>query len=186
MFIATEETPNPATLKFLPGRAVMGEKPVADFPEIQSAARSPLATSLFALPGVAGVFLGSDFITITKTPDTAWAALKPIALGAVMEHFVKGLPIIDAGSEEVATESTEEDSEIVAQIKDLIETRVRPAVASDGGDIVFQGFDSGTGTVFLQLRGACSGCPSSTLTLRNGIETMLRQYVPEVNAVESI
>jgi Fe-S cluster biogenesis protein NfuA len=187
MFIQTESTPNPATLKFLPGREVMGDGSVADFPTREAAERSPLARALFAVPGVARVFFGSDFISVTKTDDD-WKHMKPAVLGAIMEHFTRGLPLIEAGSEEADDETSfgEGDPEVVAQIRELIDTRVRPAVAADGGDIIFKGFDGGAGIVFLHMRGSCAGCPSSTLTLKNGIENMLRHYVPEVNAVEAV
>ncbi len=184
MFIETESTPNPATLKFLPGRMVMGGG-TADFASPASAARSPLAGALFALPGVARVFLGSDFITVTKTDAEDWVELKPQVLGAVMEHFVAGLPVIEGESlpsdeDEIAPA----DLEVVAQIKELLDTRVRPAVAGDGGDIVFRGYRDGV--VRLHMQGACSGCPSSRATLKHGIENMLRHYVPEVVAVEQV
>jgi Fe-S cluster biogenesis protein NfuA len=188
MFIQTEPTPNPATLKFLPGRAVMGVSPVADFPDAEAGARSPLASALFAIPEVERVFFGADFITITKR-EGDWRHLKPVILGAIMEHFTKGLPLFtEEGALEDEAEPVYEGevAEIVAQIKELIETRVRPAVAGDGGDIIFKSFDGGSGTVFLHMRGACAGCPSSTMTLRNGIENMLRHYVPEVTAVEAV
>jgi Fe-S cluster biogenesis protein NfuA len=184
MFIETEGTPNPATLKFLPGRAVMGAG-TADFASAEAAARSPLAGALFALPGVARVFLGGDFITVTKTEATEWQALKPQVLGAVMEHFVAGRPIIDGADADALDEDVApEDAEIVAQIKELLDTRVRPAVAGDGGDIVFRGYREGI--VRLHMQGACSGCPSSRATLKHGIENMLRHYVPEVVAVEQV
>ncbi len=187
MFIQTESTPNPATLKFLPGRDVMGEGAVADFPDSAAAARSPLAAALFTVPEVSRVFFGADFISVTKSGGD-WKHLKPAILGTIMEHFTRGLPVIaEAGAErEDDTQFGEGDPEIVAQIKELIETRVRPAVAADGGDIIFKGFEGGSGIVFLHLRGSCAGCPSSTVTLRNGIENMLRHYVPEVSAVESV
>ena len=186
MFIQTESTPNPATLKFLPGRAVLREG-AADFPTRASAEKSPLARRLFEIEGVAGVMFGHDFITVTKS-GTDWPQLKPMILGAIMEHFTQGLPVIEG---EAAPAGPKEDydpadEEIVVQIKELLETRVRPAVAQDGGDIVFRGFEGKSGTVFLNLRGACAGCPSSTATLKNGIENMLRHYVPEVNAVEAV
>jgi Fe-S cluster biogenesis protein NfuA len=188
MFIQTESTPNPATLKFLPGRDVMGEAAVADFPDRDSAARSPLAATLFGIPEIGRVFFGSDFISVTKT-DGDWRHLKPAILGAIMDHFTRDLPLLtaDASAASGAGESfAEDDSEIVGQIKELIETRVRPAVAGDGGDIIFKGFDGAAGTVFLELRGSCAGCPSSTMTLKNGIESMLRHFIPEVNAVEAV
>jgi Fe-S cluster biogenesis protein NfuA len=187
MFIETEGTPNPATLKFLPGRDVMGAG-TADFAAPALAARSPLASALFALPGIMRVFLGSDFITVTKSGDIDWQALKPQVLGAIMEHFVAGRPVMDASADEAEDDTDEdvapEDLEIVAQIKELLDTRVRPAVASDGGDIIFRGFREGV--VKLHLQGACSGCPSSRATLKHGIENMLRHYVPEVVAVEQV
>jgi Fe-S cluster biogenesis protein NfuA len=184
MFIETEGTPNPATLKFLPGCAVMGTG-TADFALPEAAERSPLAKVLFALPGVARVFLGADFVTVTKSEDTEWQALKPQVLGAVMEHFVAGRPVIEgaaaaADEEDVAPE----DQEVVDQIKELLDTRVRPAVASDGGDIVFRGYSKGI--VRLHMQGACSGCPSSAATLKHGIENMLKHYVPEVVSVEQV
>lgn len=188
MFIQTESTPNPATLKFLPGREVMGDGAVADFPDRASAGRSPLADALFRLPEVGRVFFGADFISVTKT-DGDWRNLKPMILGAIMEHFTQNLPLLAEGTGaevEDAGSVSEADAEIVEQIKELIETRVRPAVAGDGGDIIFKGFDGAAGTVFLQLRGSCAGCPSSTMTLKNGIENMLRHFIPEVNAVEAV
>jgi Fe-S cluster biogenesis protein NfuA len=184
MFIETEGTPNPATLKFLPGRDVMGGG-TADFASADTATRSPLASTLFALPGVARVFLGSDFITVTKTDAVAWQSLKPQVLGAIMEHFVAGRPVVEGEAElSVDEDVAPEDLEIVAQIKELLDTRVRPAVAGDGGDIVFRGYREGV--VQLYLQGACSGCPSSRATLKHGIENMLRHYVPEVVAVEQV
>ncbi len=185
MFIQTESTPNPSTLKFLPGREVMGEGAVADFASREAAERSPLARALFETPEVSRVFFGADFISVTKL-DGDWKHLKPAILGAIMEHFTRGLPLIDGAAEEVEETPTSDDDEIVAQIKDLIETRVRPAVAQDGGDIIFRGFDEKTGIVSLHMRGSCAGCPSSTMTLKNGIENMLRHYVPEVTAVEAV
>ncbi len=185
MFIETEGTPNPATLKFLPGRDVMGTG-TADFASPDVAARSPLAGALFALPGISRVFLGADFITVTKTDETDWQALKPQVLGAIMEHFVAGRPVMEAShqDEDADEDVAPEDMEIVAQIKELLDTRVRPAVASDGGDIVFRGFREGV--VKLHMQGSCSGCPSSRATLKHGIENMLRHYVPEVVAVEQV
>ena len=184
MFIETEGTPNPATLKFLPGIPVIPYG-TADFASAASAGRSPLAVSLFGLPGVARVFLGADFITVTKNDVLDWPALKPQVLGAIMEHFIAGRPVLDG---EAAAEAEEdvapEDREIVDQIKELIDTRVRPAVASDGGDIVFRGFRDGI--VRLHMQGSCSGCPSSAATLKHGIENMLRHYVPEVVGVEQV
>jgi Fe-S cluster biogenesis protein NfuA len=184
MFIETEDTPNPATLKFLPGRYVM-ETATADFASPASAARSPLASALFDLPGVARVFLGVDFITVTKTGDTVWQSLKPQVLAAIMDHFVAGRPVIEGDADEALDEDiAPEDQEIVEQIKELLDTRVRPAVAGDGGDIVFRGYRDGV--VRLHMQGACSGCPSSRATLKHGIENMLRHYVPEVVAVEQV
>ena len=183
MFIQTEETPNPATLKFLPGREVAGST-TADFPEPESAGRSPLAERLFAIDGIAGVFLGADFVTVTKAEDKEWYLLKPAVLGIIMEHFTAGRPVLLSDAAEPAENASEEDSEVVAQIKELLDTRVRPAVAQDGGDIVFQGFEDGV--VFLHMQGACSGCPSSTATLKMGIENMLRHYIPEVLEVRAV
>ncbi|HXL71951.1 MAG TPA: NifU family protein [Rhizomicrobium sp.] len=186
MFIQTEATPNPATLKFLPGRTVMGEGAVADFPSRENAARSPLARALFETPEVSRVFFGSDFISITKG-DGDWKHLKPALLGVIMEHFTRDLPLIEGAVEETDDASYGEgDPEVVAQIRELIDTRVRPAVAQDGGDIIFKGFDGSTGIVSLHMQGSCAGCPSSTMTLRNGIENMLRHYVPEVTAVQAV
>jgi Fe-S cluster biogenesis protein NfuA len=186
MFIQTESTPNPATLKFLPGRDVLGQG-IADFPTRESAAKSALAQRLFEIEGVSGVMFGADFITVTKT-GADWPQLKPMILGAIMEHFTQGLPVIEGESQAAGPreEYDAADEEIVVQIKELLDTRIRPAVAQDGGDIVFRGFEGQSGTVFLNLRGACAGCPSSTATLKNGIENMLRHYIPEVNAVEAV
>jgi Fe-S cluster biogenesis protein NfuA len=184
MFIETEGTPNPATLKFLPGRDVMGFS-TADFASAVSATRSPLATGLFALPGVARVFLGGDFITVTKTDDASWQALKPQVLGIIMDHFVAGLPVIESDGSDIDEEDVDEsDREVVDQIKELLDTRVRPAVAGDGGDLVFRGYRDGI--VRLHMQGACSGCPSSSATLKLGFENMLKLYVPEVVAVEQV
>ena len=186
MFIETEGTPNPATLKFLPGRTVMAAG-TADFASPSAAARSPLADALFALPGVVRVFLGTDFVTVTKAGETEWETLRPQVLGAIMEHFMSGRPVLEAGEAGTSLDEEEvlpEDREVVDQIKELLDTRVRPAVAGDGGDIVFRGFRDGV--VRLHMQGACSGCPSSTATLKHGIENMLRHYVPEVVAVEQV
>ncbi len=183
MFIETEGTPNPATLKFLPGRDVMATG-TADFAGPDLAARSPLAQALFDLPGVARVFLGGDFVTVTKSDLADWASLRPQVLGAIMEHFVAGRPVIEGAGDEIAEDVAPEDQEVVDQIKDLLDTRVRPAVAGDGGDIVFRGYRDGV--VRLHMQGACSGCPSSSATLKHGIENMLRHYVPEVQSVEQV
>jgi len=183
MFIQTEQTPNPATLKFLPGCTVM-ESGTANFPERGAAARSPLAERLFLLPEIAGVFLGTDFITVTKNGDTEWHELKPAVLAAIMEHFTAGRPVIIGDQSDAAGDAAGEDSEIVSQIKELLETRVRPAVAMDGGDITFEDFEDGI--VYLHMQGSCSGCPSSTATLKAGIENMLRHYIPEVTEVRAI
>jgi Fe-S cluster biogenesis protein NfuA len=183
VFIQTEETPNPATLKFLPGREVAGST-TADFPEPESAARSPLAERLFAVDGITGVFLGADFVTVTKAEDKEWYLLKPAVLGVIMEHFTAGRPVLLGEAPEQVENVSEADSEVVAQIKELLDTRVRPAVAQDGGDIIFQGFEDGV--VFLHMQGACSGCPASTATLKMGIENMLRHYIPEVLEVRAV
>jgi Fe-S cluster biogenesis protein NfuA len=190
MFIQTQPTPNPATLKFLPGRDVSPATPY-EFISPDEAAASPLASALFVITGVRTVFLGNDFVSITKSEDADWAVLKPQALAAIMDHFVSGAPVIadvaraeaPAAEDDVVYEG--ETAEIVAEIKELIATRVRPAVANDGGDIIFKRFDVDTGIVHLSMRGACSGCPSSTLTLKQGVENLLRHYVPEVTAVEA-
>jgi Fe-S cluster biogenesis protein NfuA len=182
MFIQTEATPNPATLKFLPGRAVL-ENGTLDLRDRDEAAQSPLAERLFAIDGVSGVFFGSDFIAVTKDAGE-WQQLKPMILGAIMEHFMSGAALLAAGGTE-QTEADEffeaADAETVATIKELIETRVRPAVANDGGDITFRGFKDGV--VYLNMKGACSGCPSSTATLRHGIQNLLRHFVPDVTEV---
>jgi Fe-S cluster biogenesis protein NfuA len=190
MFIQTESTPNPATLKFLPGKVVL-EAGTADFRDAESArAASPLAAKLFDVPGVTGVFFGYDFVTVTKDgPD--WQHLKPAILGGIMEHFMSGQPVMAAGAQderEAVADGEEfydkEDEEIVLTIKELLDTRVRPAVAQDGGDITFRGYENGT--VFLHMKGACAGCPSSTATLKHGIQNLLRHFVPEVQQVEQV
>ncbi len=181
MFIQTESTPNPLTLKFLPGVAVLAEG-TAFFTSAESAKDAPLAQALFAIDGVTAVFFAVDFLSVTKNENADWASLKPLLLHTIMDHFVAGRPVIKPAS--TSTASTEEDSPLVAQIKELIETRVRPAVAMDGGDIVYRGFHDGI--VQLELHGACSGCPSSSATLKSGIENMLKHYVPEVLAVEAV
>jgi Fe-S cluster biogenesis protein NfuA len=185
MFIQTEATPNPATLKFLPGRPVL-DTGTLEMRDRDEAAKSPLAERLFDVPGVSGVFFGSDFITVTKA-DSDWPQLKPAILGAIMEHFMSGAPMLRGDA--VAGEAEEEffdaaDAETVATIKELIETRVRPAVANDGGDITFRGFKEGV--VYLAMKGACSGCPSSTATLRHGIQNLLRHFVPDVTEVRPV
>ena len=188
MFIQTEATPNPATLKFLPGRDVLTGEP-RDFRSPEIAAVSPLATGLFAISGVTGVFLGSDFISVTKD-ETNWAHIKPAILGVIMDHFLSGKPVIAEGStpvvdfNEVEEFFDESDSETVEVIKELLATRVRPAVAMDGGDIIFKGFKEGQ--VFLHMQGACSGCPSSSATLKSGIENLLRHFVPGVEGVQQV
>ena len=185
MFIQTETTPNPATLKFLPGRPVLANGTL-DMRDAAEAARSPLAEGLFAIPGIGGVFLGADFITVTKTTGE-WQQLKPAILGVIMEHFMSGAPILreDAGAESAADEFFDaKDAETVATIKELIETRVRPAVANDGGDITFRGFKDGV--VYLNMQGSCSGCPSSTATLKHGIQNLLRHFVPDVTEVRPV
>jgi Fe-S cluster biogenesis protein NfuA len=184
MFIQTESTPNPATLKFLPGQTVL-EAGTADFPSSEAAQKSPLARRVFATGDVEGVFLGTDFVTVTKAETAAWDHIKPQILGAIMEHFQSGEPVIEG--EQAASGHAEHDgpdAEIVGQIKELLDTRVRPAVAQDGGDITFHGFDRGV--VYLHMQGACAGCPSSTLTLKMGIENLLRHYIPEVTEVRPV
>lgn len=182
MFIQTEETPNPATLKFIPGEVVM-QKGTMDFPHAQAAEKSPLAQALFGVEGVTGVFYGTDFISVTKRPDVDWQILKPAILAGIMEHFTRGIPLLTEG-ESIKETYSEEDKHIVEQIKDLLDERIRPAVAQDGGDILFVRFEDNV--VYLKMQGACSGCPSSTATLKMGVENMLRHYVPEVEAVEAI
>ena len=184
MFIQTEATPNPATLKFLPGQTVL-ETGSADYPDSATAGNSPLARRLFAVEGVCGVFFGTDFVTVTKEDGRAWEHLKPAILGAIMEHFQSGAPVIEGENTESGhTAHDGPDAEIVNQIKELLDTRVRPAVAQDGGDITFHGFDKGV--VYLTMKGACAGCPSSTMTLKMGIENLLRHYIPEVTEVRPV
>jgi Fe-S cluster biogenesis protein NfuA len=184
MFIQTESTPNPATLKFLPGQTVL-ELGTADFPNADAAAKSPLARRIFAAGGVTGVFFGTDFVTVTKADDVEWQHIKPDILGAIMEHYQSGAAVIDGeASGGGHAEHIGEDGDIVRQIKELLDTRVRPAVAQDGGDITFHGFDRGV--VYLHMQGACAGCPSSTLTLKMGIENLLRHYIPEVTEVRPV
>ncbi|MEL6724171.1 MAG: NifU family protein [Pseudomonadota bacterium] len=193
MFIQTEPTPNPDTLKFLPGQDVTGMTGPYDFASVEEAGTSPLAQALFDVQGVVRVFLGADFVSISKDPDADWKHVRPMALAAIMDHFVAGLPVMATSGSAAVTASegaTADDyegdaKEIVGEIIELIETRVRPAVAQDGGDIVFHGFDVDSGIVHLAMRGACAGCPSSTMTLKQGIENMLKAYVPEVTAVEA-
>ncbi|HKA72850.1 MAG TPA: NifU family protein [Xanthobacteraceae bacterium] len=185
MFIQTEATPNPATLKFLPGRTVLASGTL-DMRDLDEASRSPLAERLFGIKGISGVFFGNDFITVSKS-DGEWQQLKPAILGAIMEHFMSGEPLLrDAGAVPAEAEEFFEpaDAETVATIKELIETRVRPAVANDGGDITFRGFKDGV--VYLNMKGACSGCPSSTATLRHGIQNLLRHFVPDVTEVRPV
>ncbi len=183
MFIQTEETPTPATLKFLPGREVMSAG-TADFPTRDTAARSPLATRLFGVADVAAVFLGADFVTVTKAPEVDWQVLKPAVLGAIMEHFTSGDLVIQEAAGPAHASGDGDNDEIVSQIVELLDTRVRPAVAMDGEDIVFHGFEEGV--VYLHMQGSCSGCPSSTVTLKMGIENLLRHYVPEVREVQAV
>ena len=178
MFIQTEDTPNPATLKFIPGVSVLSGD-TAEFNSLEAAKSSPLATRLFAIDGVESVFFSGDFLAVTKAEQLDWFVLKPSVLAGIMEHFASGLPIIEIKNEGIASE--EDASETVQQIKHLLDTRVRPAVAMDGGDITFHSFEDGV--VTLQMRGACQGCPSSTATLKMGIENMLRHYIPEVREV---
>jgi Fe-S cluster biogenesis protein NfuA len=186
MFIQTEATPNPATLKFLPGRAVL-DTGTLDMATKEAAAQSPLATRLFDVPNVGGVFFGADFISVTKT-DGEWQQIKPAILGAIMEHYMSGAPLLAADAQPAAGADDEffdaRDADTVATIKDLIETRVRPAVAGDGGDITFKGYKEGV--VYLHMKGACSGCPSSTATLKHGIQNLLHHFVPEVVDIQPV
>ena len=183
MFIQTESTPNPATLKFLPGQTVL-DAGTADFPTNETAWDSPLATRIFAVSGVAGVFFGTDFVTVTKDEAVAWDHIKPAILGAIMEHYQSGQPVMTGETASGHAAHDGPDGEIVGQIKELLDTRVRPAVAQDGGDITFHGFERGI--VYLHMQGACAGCPSSTLTLKMGIENLLRHYIPEVLEVRPV
>ena len=193
MFIQTEPTPNPDTIKFLPGETVAGSAGPFDFASESEAGISPLARAVFSVSGVTRVFLGADFLSVSKEEATDWKHVRLMVLAAIMDHYVAGLPVIDEGvtaSAEIdgvtsAADYEGETAEIVEEILELIETRVRPAVAQDGGDIIFQRFDSDSGIVHLSMRGACAGCPSSTMTLKQGIENMLKAYIPEVNAVEA-
>jgi Fe-S cluster biogenesis protein NfuA len=191
MLIRTEQTPNPATRKFLPGQAVMGAG-TRDFADSESAEASPLARALFDSGMVEGVFYGRDFVSVTAAPAVSWSDLEPLVLETLLDHFVSGAPLFAPGSaagihvadEPPALEEDPADSEIIDQIKELIETRVRPAVAQDGGDIVYKGYRDGR--LYLSLHGACSGCPSSTVTHKRGIESLIRHYVPEVETVEAV
>jgi Fe-S cluster biogenesis protein NfuA len=186
MFIQTEATPNPTTLKFLPGRAVLGEEDAIEFRDPAESEGSPLAARLFEIDGVTSVFLGSDFISVTKS-EGEWQHLKPAILGAIMEHYLSGEATTHGDPQQydgVNESYAPEDEETVKTIKELLDTRVRPAVAQDGGDITFQGYRDGV--VFLHMRGACSGCPSSTATLRHGIENLLRHFIPEVQEVRPV
>ena len=186
MFIQTEATPNPATLKFIPGRAVMAEGTL-DIRDASGARNSPLAAALFSIDGVSGVFYGSDFISVTKTAGE-WQHLKPAILGAIMEHFMSGAPLLAGEAEPASSEAAEffapADAHTVESIKELLETRIRPAVAGDGGDITFKGFRDGI--VYLAMKGACAGCPSSTATLKHGIQNLFKHFLPEVQAVEQV
>ncbi len=184
MFIQTESTPNPATLKFLPGEAVL-DAGTADFPNAEAAAASPLARRIFEAGSVTGVFLGLDFVTVTKAADVAWEHAKPAILGAIMSHYQSGDPVLQGAQADTGHAAHDgPDSDVVRQIKELLDTRVRPAVAQDGGDITFHGFDRGV--VYLHMQGACAGCPSSTLTLKMGIENLLRHYIPDVLEVRPV
>ncbi|MFD1107665.1 NifU family protein [Sphingobium olei] len=191
MLIETELTPNPATIKFLPGREVMGAG-TRDFASPEDAEASPLADALFSLGDVTGVFFGSDFVSVTIAPGAEWSDVKPDVLATLLDHFSANMPLFAPGSaagimvpeDDASFADNPEDAEIVEQIRDLIDTRVRPAVANDGGDIIYRGFDKGT--VYLKMQGACSGCPSSSATLKNGIEQLLKHYVPEVTEVRAV
>ncbi len=187
MFIQTESTPNPATLKFLPGRDVLG-RGGRDFADASAAEASPLARALMGVNGVTRVYLGADFLTLTKAEGVDWAHIKPHALAAIMDHFTSGAPVLlnDATARNAPQAYEGKAAEIVRELVEIIDQRVRPAVARDGGDIIFHSWDHDAGIVFLEMHGACAGCPSSTVTLKNGIENMLKHYVPEVNAVEQV
>ncbi len=191
MLIETESTPNPATLKFLPGRTVM-DTGTRDFASPEEADASPLAETLFGLGDVTGVFFGRDFISVTAAPGSEWSSLRPEVLSVLLDHFSAAMPLFRAGSAakiqvagaDAAFGDDPADSDIIEQIQDIIETRIRPAIANDGGDIIYQGFNKGL--VYLKMQGACAGCPSSTATLKNGIEQLLKHYVPEVTEVRAI
>jgi Fe-S cluster biogenesis protein NfuA len=190
MLIHTEQTPNPATRKFLPGQAVL-DAGSRDFPDAEAAQASPLASALFSIGNVEGVFFGRDFISVTAAPGTSWDALEAEVVGTLLDHFVSGAPLFHSPSaagiqvaDAPAVEEDPADADIIDQIKELIETRVRPAVAQDGGDIIYRGYAQGT--LYLGLQGACQGCPSSAITLKNGIESLIRHYVPEVETVEAV
>jgi Fe-S cluster biogenesis protein NfuA len=183
MFIQTEETPNPATMKFLPGRDVMGSGTL-DVTSAAEAAQSPLAESLFKIDGVRGVFLGSDFVTVTKDESKNWSVLKPMILTAIMEHFTANKPILVETNGQAATANASDENPIIIKIRELLDHKIRPAVAQDGGDITFQSYDDGI--VYLNLKGSCAGCPSSSMTLKAGVENMLRHYVPEVREVRQV
>ena len=185
MFIQTEPTPNPDVLKFLPGRDVSPGQP-REYRSIDEATASPLAEALFQLEGVTGVFYGADYLSVTRDPQgLEWSQMKAPILAAVMDHFVSSNALIRDGADEPAGDTTE-DSEIVAEIKQLLDSRIRPAVAQDGGDILFDAFDEESGVLTLRMRGACAGCPSSAMTLKAGVEQMMRHYVPEVTRVEQV
>ncbi|MDG1007250.1 MAG: NifU family protein [Alphaproteobacteria bacterium] len=187
MFIQTEDTPNPASLKFLPGREVTGSAPPVDFPNQDAAEASPLAAALFAIEGVSSVFFGADYIVVSKADALEWQVVKPAILTAIMEHFIAERPLMAAGftgGPADEAQIAEEDTEVVAMIKQILDTRVRPAVAQDGGDIVFHGFEDGI--VSLHMRGACAGCPSATATLKQGVENLLKHYVPSVSEVRAV
>ena len=185
MFIQTQSTPNPATLKFLPGRTLLAEG-TANFTDAASAAASPLAARLFALGEVSGVFIGADFLTVTKDDSVAWDHIKPALLGAIMEHLQSGDRVLDGAVDKGHTEhdDQDDDDDVIRQIKELLDTRVRPAVAQDGGDITFHGFDQGV--VYLHMKGACAGCPSASMTLKMGIENLLRHYIPQAREVRPV
>ena len=192
MFIQTEDTPNPASLKFLPGEPVLGAgaSPM-DFPTFESAESSPLARALFAVDGVVSVLLGADFVTVSKDQTVDWVHIKPSVLGVIADHYAAGLPALEAGAGAPKAGANLDDyegetREIVEQIVELLDTRVRPAVAQDGGDITFSRYEEGEGVVFLHMQGACAGCPASTYTLKQGVENMLKHYVPEVTRVEAV
>jgi len=181
MFIQTEETPNPATMKFLPGRDVMGQGTL-DIVSADAAMQSPLAELLFKIDGVRGVFLGGDFVTVTKDEAKNWAVMKPPVLTALMEHFTANRPVVSIRADEVAPSI--DDNPIITQIRDLLDHKIRPAVAQDGGDITFQSYEDGI--VYLHLKGSCAGCPSSSMTLKAGVENMLRHYIPEIREVRQV
>lgn len=186
MFIQTQDTPNPDSLKFLPGVEVLGKGNTRDFPNQMASMSSPLAKIIFRIEGVKSVFFGGDFITVSKQEDAEWRIMKPEIFAVIMDFFASGLPVVSEHKPNADTEVTEDDDETVAMIKELLDSRIRPTVQEDGGDIIFMGYDQENGIVKLRLQGSCSSCPSSIVTLKNGVQNMLQFYIPEVQGVEQV